>query len=208
MHLVQRCQSFLIIMLLAAVCSLQSAPLVQARFSWGPLDSNDSDSPQTSIEPLLVIPGLAVAPGTGSILVRTTEGVGATVHAFGLVPGNAYTLWVVVFNNPKKCATDPCTPADLSNPDVQGVLLSGTGQIAGEDGTADFGVFRAVGDPSGKEGGTAEALEKPFKAQIHLAVRSHGPASADPAVLHDQLTMFNGGCAPTCMTVQFAPHQP
>lgn len=167
-----------------------------------------ADSPKTSIEPLLMIPSGAVAPGTGSILVRTNEGVGATVHTFGLVPGNAYTLWVVVFNNPKKCATTPCTPADLSNPDVGGVLLSGTGQIAGEDGTADFGTFRAVGDPSGKEEGTAEALEKPFKAQIHLAVRSHGPASADPAVLHDQLTMFNGGCSPTCMTVQFAPHEP
>ena len=27
-------------------------------------------------------------------------------------------------------------------------------------------------------------------------------------VLQQQLTMFNGGCAPTCMTVQFAPHEP
>lgn len=36
------------------------------------------------------------------------------------------------------------------NPEVRGVILSGSGQIAGEDGTVDFGVFRAVGDTSGK----------------------------------------------------------
>jgi len=164
---------------------------------------------RTSIEPLLILPGGAVAPGTGSILVRTKEGIGATLHAFGLVPGNAYTLWVAIFNDPKGCATSPCSPADFANPAAQGVLLFGTGQIAGDDGTVDFGAFRAVGDSSGKTEGTAEALEKPFKAEIHLAIRSHGPASADPAVLHEQLTTFNGGCPPnTCMTVQLAPHQP
>jgi hypothetical protein len=187
----------------ATITLLTSTLLVQG------VPSAPADSSKTSIEPLLMIPSGAVAPGTGTILVRTNEGVGATVHTFGLVPGNAHTLWVVIFNNPKKCATDPCTPADLSNPDVQGVMFSGSGQIAGEDGTADFGAFRAVGDSSGKVEGTAEALEKPFKAQIHLAVRSHGPASADPAVLQQQLTTFNGGCPPnTCTTVQFAPHQP
>lgn len=169
-----------------------------------------ADSPKTSIEPLTVIATGVEAPGTGSILVRTNEGVGATLHTFGLVPGNAYTLWLGIFNNPKKCATTPCAgPVDLPNPDVQGVVLWGSGQIAGEDGTADFGTFRAVGDTSGKAvgpPGTAEALERPFKAEIHLVVRSHGPVI--PGMLNEQLTTFNGGCPPnTCMNVQFAPHQ-
>jgi len=197
MNHIRRHKGFATIILLAGTLLVPGALPAQA------------DSPKTTIEPLLLIPSGAVAPGTGSILVRTEEGVGATLHAFGLVPGNVYTLWWAIFNNPKKCATPLCSPADFPNPDAQGVLLSGTGQIAGEDGTADFGTFRAVGDPSGKEEGTAEALEKPFKAQIHLAVRSHGPASADPAVLHQQLTTFNGGCPPnTCVTVQVAPHLP
>ncbi len=149
-----------------------------------------------------------MAPGTGTILVRTKEGVGATVHAFGLVPGNVYTLWLTIFNNPKKCATTPCSPADFPNPEVQAVVLSGSGQIAGEDGTADYGAFRAVGDPSGSAGlGTATALERPRKAEIHLAIRSHGPVI--PAMLSDQLTTFNGGCPPNmCVTVQAAPHLP
>jgi len=195
-------KSIIVFALVIGAYSLLGAPPVQA------------DSHKTSIEPLLnLMMGGAVVPGTGTILVRTKEGIGATVHTFGLVPGNAYTFWLAIFNNPKECATTPCSaPGDLMNPEVRGVLLWGSGQIAGEDGTADFGTFRAVGDASGKAVGppaTAEALEKPFKAEIHLAVRSHGPASADPAVLQEQLTMFNGGCPPnTCVTVQAAPHRP
>jgi hypothetical protein len=52
-------------------------------------------------------------------------------------------------------------------------------------------------------------LVEPFKAEIHLVVRTHGPASGDPAVLQAQLNMFNGGCPPnTCGNVQVSVHQP
>ncbi|MBI3802042.1 MAG: hypothetical protein HY268_34370 [Deltaproteobacteria bacterium] len=210
MHLVQRCQSFIIIMLLTGVFSLQSVPLVQAdpsRTSTEPLLVIPGLTVRTSIEPLLVIPGLTVAPGTGSILVRTHDAVGATVHAFGLVPGNVYSFWVTAFNNPKKCATTPCSAADVPNPEVQVSITFGSSQIAGEDGTVDFTAFRAVGDLTGVYLGPG--LLKPYKAQIHLVVRSHGPASADPAVLQQQLTMFNGGCPPnTCMNAEVAIHEP
>jgi len=191
---VRRCKLFAISTLLVGAFSFQGVHPALA----GPQ--------KTSIQPLLVYGVGSVVPGTGSILVRTREGVGATLHTFGLVPGNAYTLWVGVFNNPKKCATTPCSAADLPNPDVQAVVFWGSGQIAGEDGTADLGAFRAVGDTSGSAGlGTATALEKPFKAQIHLAVRSHGPVI--PAMLSDQLSTFNGGCPPnTCANVQVAVH--
>lgn len=171
--------------------------------------SAQADSVKTSIEPLLVAATGAVAPGTGSILVRTKEGIGATWHAFGLAPGHVYTAWVGVFNNPKKCATSPCTPADFANPEVQGSVIWGSGQIAGEDGTVTFVVFRAVGDTTGVfEGiGTGEGLLNARKAEIHLVVRTHGPAI--PEMLEEQLTTFNGGCPPnTCVNVQFAPHQP
>jgi hypothetical protein len=180
---VRRCQLFAVITLLTGALVVQGARLAQA------------DSPKTSIEPL----GAAgtVIPGTGSILVRTKDGVGATLHTFGLVPGNAYTLWVAVFNNPKECVTNPCTAADVPNPDVQAVILWGTGQIAGEDGTVDFGAFRAVGDTSGSAGlGTATALERPLKAEIHLVVRSHGPADLDPAVLQESSARLTAGVRP------------
>jgi len=181
--------------------------LLLAAFSLQGVHPARADPHRTSIEPLRVFMVGSVIPGTGSILVRTKEGFGATLHTFGLVPGNAYTFWLGVFNNPKECATTPCTAADLPNPDVQGVVLWGSGQIAGEDGTADFGTFRAEGDSTGREPslGTAMALENALKAEIHLVVRSHGPASANPVVLQAQLTRFNGGCPPnTCMNVQAA----
>jgi hypothetical protein len=90
------------------------------------------------------------------------------------------------------------------------VVLHATGQIAGEDGTADFGAFRAVGDPSGRaeELGTAMALRQPLQAQIYLVVRSHGQA-LNGAALQAQLSMFNGGCPPNnCDDVQIAFHLP
>jgi hypothetical protein len=191
-----------VLTLLIGVCSLLGVHSVQA------------DSTKTSTQPLqLFPPSGSIIPGTGSILVRAKGSVGATVHTFGLVPGHVYTLWWAVFNNPKKCATTPCSaPGDLMNPEVRGVLLWASGQIAGEDGTADFGAFRAVGDPSGKAEGppaTAEALENARKAEIHLAVRDHGPASANLDVLEEQLTTFNGGCPPNaCANVQAAVYQP
>lgn len=169
-----------------------------------------ADSAKTSIQPMVDTGTGSVIPGTGSILVRTKDAVGMTLHSFGLVPGNVYTAWFGIFNNPRACATDPCTGDDLANPHVRGVVLNATGQIAGKDGTADFGGFKAVGDPTGREEslGTAMALEKPLKAAIYLVVRSHGPA-LDGADLQAQLTMFNGGCPPNnCEDVQIAFHLP
>jgi hypothetical protein len=187
-----------------AVALLAGALVVQGAY---PVQA---ESTKTSIQPLVdTVTGLVI-PGSGSILVRTKDAVGMSLHSFGLVPGNAYTAWFAIFNNPKACATKPCTGDDLANPRVRGVVLNATGQIAGEDGTTDFGAFRAVGDPSGPaEGlGTAMALEEPLKAQIYLVVRSHGPA-LDGAALQAQLRMFNGGCPPnSCDDVQIAFHLP
>lgn len=194
---IYRCKTLIAIALLPGALIVQAAHPVRA------------ESAKTSIQPLRVVGVGSVIPGTGSILVRTKEGVGMTLHTFGLVPGNAYTAWFGIFNNPKECATTPCSVADFPNPHVRGVILNATGQIAGEDGTADFGAFRAVGDTEGQAGiGTTMALEEPLKAEIHLVVRSHGPA-LNNADLQAQLSRFNGGCPPNiCVNVQVAPHQP
>jgi hypothetical protein len=153
----------------------------------------------------------ALVYGSATMLVRTRDDVTGTVHTSGLIPGNVYTAWFGVFNHPESCATRPCTPADLSNPAVQGSLLNFGGRIVGTDGAADFGEVRAVGD-------TANAFSGPGvletrRAEIHLAVRNHGPASGVPSVLADQLSKFWGGCpgllpCAAVTTVQAAPHAP
>ena len=171
-------------------------------------NGSSSQKPKITIQPFIDLSNSSVLHGGGTILVRTSNGVYMSMHAFGLTPGNVVTAWFGFFNNPNKCATNPCTPADLSNPDVQGSLVNATGRIVGPDGTADFGAFRAVGDTFGAQSGPGLLDSK--KAQIHLAVRSHGPAILDnPQTLREQLTMFTGGCPPnTCATVQLAVHQP
>ena len=189
----------IVLTLLVSISTLLNAQPVQA------------GSVKTSIEPLRVVSSGAVAPGTGSILVRTQDAVGATWHSFGLTPGHVYTAWLGVFNNPKACATSPCTPADFANPVAEGSVIYGSGQIAGDDGTVNFVVFHAVGDTTGVVAniGTGGGLLNTKKAEIHLVTRTHGLASTDPAVLQQQLSTFNGGCPPnTCVNVQAAPHQP
>src|SRR5262245_35974787 len=156
----------------------------------------------------------AIIYGSGTMLVRTRDDVFATIHTSGLTPGNVYTAWFGIFNNPRACATSPCTPADLSNPAVQGALINFGGRIVGADGVASYAEVRRVGDTTNAHLGApalpvSPGLVDPRRAEIHLAVRNHGPASGDPAILALQLTTFNGGCPPNaCVTVQAVPHQP
>ncbi len=87
------------------------------------------------------------------------------------------------------------------------------GQIIGADGTANYSAFLAVGDTLGvttEPGGLGVGVQNPLGAQLNLVVRGHGPANLmDAAVLHQQLTMFNGGC-PTggCVDLQRSRHLP
>jgi hypothetical protein len=170
--------------------------------------------PKISFLPERALMGGAIVYGSATMLVRTRDDVTATIRTSGLTPGNVYTAWFGIFNNPKACATNPCTPADLSNSAVQGALVNFGGQLVGADGTANFGEVRAVGDTTNAHLGApalpvSPGLLDPRRAEIHLAVRNHGPASIFPAVFAEQLSKFNGGCPPnTCATVQNAIHQP
>lgn len=165
-----------------------------------------------SIRPVMSVVSGQVVPGTGTILVRTKETVFATMHTSGLTPGTAVTFWFGIFNSPGNCATRPCTAADFANPNVQGSVANGGGQIIGADGTVTYGAFRTVGDTTGVAPGigTGQGLLDPRRAEIHLVTRFHGPANLiDLVILGQQLSMFNGGCPPnTCTNLQASIHQP
>jgi hypothetical protein len=165
-----------------------------------------------------------------SKLVRTPSGVSFTYHTSSLVPGQVVTLWVVVFNNPAACATDPCTFADMGNPEAQGDFLYGGGHVIGGSGRGNFGGHLAVGDTSGSGlaeiGGTSLGLIDPLTAEIQLALHSHGP-KVPGKTLKAQLSSFLGGCEVflgtdgiadgpedipdeigECVTFQLSVHQP
>jgi hypothetical protein len=132
-----------------------------------------------------------------SMLVRTPNGISFTYQTSGLPAGQAVTLWVVVFNNPDACATDPCTVADMGNAAAQGDFLFGGGHVIGGSGRGNYGGHLAVGDTSGSGlaeiGGTSLGLIDPFTAEIQFALHSHGPA-VPGQTLKAQLSSFLGGC--------------
>ncbi len=148
--------------------------------------------------------------GASSTLVRDAEGITATIITSGLEPGAAYTVWLVIFNNPENCvnATAPprCGSADTT-PAGRGAtgssVVYGTGQVIRANGIGRFAAHLATGDKSGALFGPG--LLNPAGAEVHLIVRSHGQPIEGK--VDAQITTDNGGCdANKCVNEQFAQH--
>lgn len=128
-----------------------------------------------------------------SVIRRSAGGIRARLTTDGLVPGDAYTVWAVVFNHPAGCDGE-CDGADLSNPDAEAVSLLGAGGVA-QSTRRTFTVRIETG---------AE-LTNPAGAEVHLIVRTHGPAI--PGLVGEQTSTLNGGCPPnTCANILMAKH--
>ena len=152
--------------------------------------------PGASILPFVDLATGTVVQRSGVLLVRTNDGVFVTLHSSGFADGTVVTGWIAIFNRPQHCATQPCSPADFANPAVGGSGYNFGGRSIGPDGSISLGAFRAVDDATGA--GTPVnpmppvPLLDPYSAEIHIVLRSHGPAVGDPL----QFTTFNGGCPP------------
>jgi hypothetical protein len=179
--------------------------------------------------------------GGESRLTRTGNMILLLLEAEQLTPGDAHTIWFVVFNKPENCVTvlardddgnptewvtdgicddDDFLPAALVAAEV--AVGNATGNVAKEDGTAEFGgrLVRNVNLPGHQilfpAGFTGASLltTKPKKAEVHLIVQTHGQAFPLPGLL-DQLTYVAdpGGlenCNPNptgCEDIQFAVHK-
>jgi hypothetical protein len=166
----------------------------------------DNSSEKISIRAVLVMATGAVQQGAGSQLTRDKDSIFGIINTKGLNPGWVYTAWFGIFNNPDQCATRPCSAADFANPAVMGSRVNFGGRLIGPDGAATYGGFLGLGDTTAAFDGPG--LLDPKHAEIHMVVRSHGPALMGAAFM-DQLGRFNGGCPPnTCMNVQSSVHQP
>jgi hypothetical protein len=162
-------------------------------------------------------------------LVRTNSGVSMTMESsvegelteFGqllgedFTPGDATTIWWIIFNNPENCTDSMCGEDDvlagLIGGDPNKVMVDAifaTGHIAGSKWGA--GAHLNEGDTSGslRPGFGLEpiGLKDAKKAEIHLVVRSHGPASnLTPGELAAAIHTVDGGCGiNTCGDPQFA----
>jgi hypothetical protein len=159
------------------------------------------------------------------------HGLYATVSTTGLEPGEALTLWWVIFNKPENCSDSKCSDDDAFMVDETGTILrdaegaprpneigraatefsmlTATGTIVDQDGSAKFLARLPVGDVNEAQFGPG--LLNPMTADVHLIIRTHGPAAV--GVLHEQMTTEWGGCPEgwpkdPCGNVQAAAHVP
>lgn len=145
---------------------------------------------------------LATGGQTGyATVVQTPQGVSFDLHTSGLVPGHAYTVWVMVFNHPEFCS-HPARPGlrcgleDMpyfglpGDPRNEFSVAYGAGHVVGTSGPTAFAGRWNAGDTSGVVLGAG--LLEPEGAEVQLRVRDHGPAT--PGYIDAQTHTFNGGC--------------
>ena len=171
-----------------------------------------------------------VKDGT-ALLTRLKSGVSMQLSTVGLTPRDAVTVWWVVFNAPGQCSDGECGENDIFNLDADGKFilnddgsppingagleaaqisaLRADGHVIDRDGAAQFRSHLPVGAVS--EAIFGPGLQKPMAAEVHLIVRTHGPAAAGK--IDSMLYNINGGCEgafpnPPCEDVQFAVFKP
>jgi hypothetical protein len=133
----------------------------------------------------------------------------------------AYTVWWIVFNNPANCSDGACGEDDIfifdDDGNIVGPNLPGraaaeisvvfaAGHVVGAAGNAGFAGHLQEGKIKGHVN-FGDGLTNVDGAEIHLVVRSHGPAV--PGIVKEQISTFFGGCNPDpeldpCEDQQFA----
>ncbi len=107
--------------------------------------------------------------GASSTIHRNDNGITVNFKTKNLIPGNAYTMWFVVFG-------------DMGGPPM--LVTYAAGHIAGGNGKGNFSGHLSVG----------EIFNNPQTAEVHMALRSHGPAQ--PGMIPAQIQTLDGGCTP------------
>jgi hypothetical protein len=129
--------------------------------------------------------------GASAQLVRNSNGISFHISTNSLTPGNAYTLWLVVVNNPAACSAHPCTAADITrNPATHAQVRYAAGTVAGESGRATLSGAIQEGPLSGWL--PDRALEDARHGEIHLVVNDHGPMI--PEYMPGMIQTYRGGC--------------
>ena len=130
--------------------------------------------------------GDAIGGASGTAVVNN-NGATIRIHATGLEPGHAYTMWVVYFNDKGECI-GPCNGPDLAG---NGGVNYGDGKVVGEPGTATF-VTRVNPGDGPTQGPPGVVPYEHVDPEYHVVIRSHGPAI--PGEVSEQIQTFAGGC--------------
>jgi hypothetical protein len=147
-----------------------------------------------------------------TILVRdfAAKVVTATVTSAALEPHSAYSIWWVVFNRPQFCAIPyECGSGDLGNPAVMSSVFWGGGLLADGDGYGNTQIELRRGRTERELFGPMrnDGLQRLRSAEIHLVLRTHGPAGMAGSVAA-QIGTANEACPPGgCQNVFFSVHR-
>lgn len=174
---------------------------------------------------------MSVVDGAKGVLTRMDNGVYMAVDTHELTPGDAVTMWWVVFNEPSMCSGGECGEDDVLMMDAEGNIsdspdgsvpinpegweaakisvLRADGLIIPEGGTASFRGHLPVGDTAEALGGPG--LLDPQKAEIHSVIRTHRKVA--PEVQNEAVNSFAGGCDENwpnepCEDLQFTVFKP
>ncbi len=175
--------------------------------------SRNSNNTFTSLNWIAATGMSGAIANSSSVMIRNADGVAYSISTTGLLAGGAYTNWWVVFNEPQFCSPPGCGADDFpqngGNPNVGASVLWATGRVVDANGQGNFSAHLAAGGVASAPGEVrfGPALLSP-RAEIHIIVRSHGPALSG-ANLIAQLTTVAGGCTINiCQDQQVAQHLP
>lgn len=135
-----------------------------------------------------------------SWLTRKPGGVTFRLLTRGLEPGHAYTLWMVIFNNPEGCKEDDgaavCNDFDLFNPASEPDMVWAAGTRVRRSGRAIFRGYRPVGTTAASVneplGLPSNGLTNPAGADIRFIVHDHGRVLRE--YMPDMIKSIDGGC--------------
>jgi len=147
----------------------------------------------------------------GGTLLRGKNEVEARLSTMGLDAGAAYTVWWVIFNRPSRCSNPGCGEDDIfSGPGMlnrfgidqaQISVVYANGFVTGAHGVANVTAHLNAGKlPEGWgvnfgwKNDRKSGLKKGNgnKAELHMVVRSHGPAIVGQVGF--QTSNFDGAC--------------
>ena len=165
--------SLVIIMVLTS-CS--DEPIIESKAADQSVESKSNKSTISVFEKPGGFPDgeLLVIEGATSTLKRNKNGITGNINTNGLIPGNAYTMWFVIFRDA------PGPPNSIY----------AAGHIAGGSGKGNFSAHISVGEIFD----TGDIFDNPLTAEVHIVIRSHGQAV--PGMIPDQIHTFGGGCNP------------
>lgn len=179
-------------------------------------------SHNASVSPMFEFPfppsGNIPAEGDQSSLSRHGQFVTVEVETSGLDPLSSYTIWAVIFNDPRFCASTPCGLTDLAllpghDPRVQSSMVNITGGSSDADGRGMFSgeVWKTFRGAAPRQPAFGPGLLNARKAEIHIVVRGHGqPAGLEDLI--ESIASHRGGCndanavQPPCEDQQISVH--